>query len=222
MFKGKVVAFALMLAIATSVYAGDVDDCRSTLGITGCTQMQLTICPAGDFEFIREACGVGITAYIWVTARDASGLPIPGIPWTDYWLNACDPAKQLALCSSPIAADSLTGANGTTTFSNRIAAGGCTLTQGIWWAIQGKTLKGIYPSCTSNVCLNVIVKSPDITGAGGKPDGVINLSDLIPFGTSYNKNDGQAGYNACCDYNDSNTCNLSDFAYFGTHYQHKC
>jgi hypothetical protein len=221
MFKGKVVAFALMLVLATSIYAGDVDDCRSTAGITGCVQMKLSICPAGDFEFIRDACGAG-TAYIWVTALDALGTPIPGIPWTDYWLNACDPAKQLALCSSPIAADSLTGANGTTTFSNRIAAGGCTLTQGIWWAIQGKTLKGIYPSCTSNVCLNVIVKSPDITGAGGKPDGVINLSDLIPFGTSYNKNDGQAGYNACCDYNDSNTCNLSDFAYFGTHYQHKC
>jgi hypothetical protein len=222
MFKGKVVAFALMLALATSVYAGDVDDCRSTAGITGCTQMKLTICPAGDFEFIRDACGVGITAYIWVTARDASGNPIPGIPWTDYWLNACDAAKQLALCSSPIVADSLTGANGTTTFGGRVAAGGCTLSQGVWWAIQGKTLKGIYPDCANNVCLNVIVKSPDLTGAGGKPDGIINLSDLVPFGTSYNKNLGQAGYNACCDYNDDDKCNLSDFAFFGTHYQHKC
>jgi hypothetical protein len=222
MFKGKVVAFALMLALATSVYAGDVDDCRSTAGITGCTQMKLTICPAGDFEFIRDACGVGITAYIWVTARDASGNPIPGIPWTDYWLNACDPTKQLALCASPLAADSLTGANGTTTFGGRIAAGGCTLTQGVWWAIQGKILKGIYPSCDAPVCLNVIVKSPDLTGAGGKPDGIINLSDLVPFGTSYNKNLGQAGYNACCDYNDDDKCNLSDFAFFGTHYQHKC
>jgi hypothetical protein len=222
MFKGKVVAFALMLAIATSVYAGDVDDCRSTAGITGCATMRLTICPAGDFEFIREACGVGITAYIWVTARDASGIPIPGIPWTDYWLNACDPAKQLVLCSSPIVADSLTGADGTTTFSNRISAGGCTLTQGLWWAIQGKTLKGIYPSCTSNVCLSVIVVSPDITGAGNLPDGIVNLVDLIPFGNSYNKNEGQVGYNGCCDYTDDAKCNLSDFGYFGLHYQHRC
>jgi hypothetical protein len=222
MFKGKVVAFALMLVLATSVYAGDVDDCRSTAGIFGCATMKLTICPAGDFEFVRDACGAGITAYIWVTARDLSGNPIPGIPWTDYWLNACDPAKQLALCSSPLAADSLTGANGTTTFGTRIAAGGCTLTQGVWWAIQGKTLKGIYPSCTANVCLSVIVKSPDLTGAGGKPDGVVNLSDVVPFGTSYNKNLGTAGFNSCCDYNDDDKCNLSDFASFGTHYQHKC
>jgi hypothetical protein len=222
MFKGKVVAFALMLVIATSIYAGDVDDCRSTAGITGCAQMKLTVCPAGDFEFIRDACGAGITAYIWVTARNAAGNPVPGIPWTDYWLNACDPAKQLALCSSPIGADSLTGANGTTTFSGRVAAGGCTLTQGIWWAIQGKPLKGIYPSCTANICLDVIVKSPDLTGAGGLPDGNVILGDLVPFGTSYNKNLGQAGYNACCDYNDDDKCNLSDFAFFGTHYQHRC
>ncbi len=222
MFKGKVVAFALMLVIATSIYAGDVDDCRSTAGITGCAQMKLTVCPAGDFEFIRDACGVGITAYIWVTARNAAGNPVPGIPWTDYWLNACNPAKQLALCSSPIGADSLTGANGTTTFSGRVAAGGCTLTQGIWWAIQGKPLKGIYPSCTANICLDVIVKSPDLTGAGGLPDGNVILGDLVPFGTSYNKNLGQTGYNACCDYNDDDKCNLSDFAFFGTHYQHRC
>jgi hypothetical protein len=228
MFKGKVVAFALMLVIATSVYAGDVDDCKSTAGITGCAKMQLTVCPAGDFEFIRDACGTGITAYIWVTALDASSVPIPGIPWTDYWLNSCDPAKQLALCASPVGADSLTGANGTTTFSGRVAAGGCNAintipvsTQGIWWAIQGKPLK-VAPGCTVNYCLNVVVKSPDVTGAGGPPDGVVNVSDLIPFGTSYLKNEGQAGYNPCCDYNDDAKCNLSDFAFFGTHYQHRC
>ena len=222
MFKGKAVAFALMLVIAASVYAGDVDDCRSTAGITGCSQMQLTICPAGDFEPIMNACGTGINAYIWITARDADGNPIPGIPWTDYWLNACDPVKQLALCASAVVADSITGPSGTTTFRGTVAGGGCTLTQGIWWAIQGKVLKGSYPECTTPVCLNVIVKSPDLTGAGNKPDGVINLSDLIPFGNSYNKNLGQAGYNACCDYNDDGKCNLSDFAYFGTHYQHRC
>jgi len=222
MFKGKVVAFALMLVLATSAYAGDVDDCLSTVGITGCTTMQLTICPAGDFENIRDACGVGITAYIWVIALDAFGAPIPGIPWTDYWLNACNPATQLTLCSSPIAADSLTGANGQTTFSNRIAAGGCAKTMGLWWAIQGKPLLGVYPDCNATVCINVIVKSPDLTGAGALPDGVVNLSDLIPFGTSYNKNLGQAGFNDCCDYNDDAKCNLSDFAFFGTHYQHRC
>jgi len=220
MFKGKVVVFALMLAFATSVYAGDVDDCNSNAGIS-CTLMQLSICPAGDFEFIRNACG-GTADYVWIQAKDASNTPIPGIPWTDYWLNACDPNAQLCLCASPIAADSLTGANGQTTFSNRIAGGGCTLSQGVWWAIQGKPIKAKPCPNVNNLCLNIVIKGPDINGAGGKPDCVVNLSDLTPFGVSYNKNLGNAGYNGCCDYNDDNKCNLSDFGFFGTHYQHRC
>jgi len=219
MFKGKVVALALMLLLATSVFAGDVDDCLSNAGVS-CITMQVTICPAGDFELIRNGCG-GTADYIWIEARDAGNLPIPGIPWTDYWLNACDPLKQLCICVSPIGADSLTGANGRTTFSGRIAGGGCTLSQGIWWAIQGKPILA-KPCGSDKLCLSVIIKSPDLTGAGGNPDCNINLSDLVPFGTSYNKNLGQIGYNACCDYNDDNKCNLSDFAFWGTHYQHKC
>lgn len=220
MFKGKVVVFALMLAFATSVYAGDVDDCKSNAGIS-CTLMQLSICPAGDFESFRTACG-GTADYVWIEARDASNNPIPGIPWTDYWLNACDPNAQLCLCASPVAADSLTGANGRTTFSNRIAGGGCALNQGVWWAIQGKPIKAKPCPNVNNLCLNIIIKGPDINGAGGKPDCLVNLSDLTPFGVTYNKHLGQGGYNACCDYNDDTACNLSDFGFFGTHYQHRC
>jgi hypothetical protein len=216
------VVSVLMLLLAVSVCAGDVDDCRSTVEIVGCSQMNLTVCPAGDFEWIRDACGAGIDACIKITARHYSGDPIQGIPWTDYWLNSCDPAKQLFLCANFIVADSHTGADGSTTFRGPVAAGGCTSTQGLWWAIQGINIRGPYPDCYLTVCINVIVKSPDLTGAGGKPDGVINLSDLVPFGSSYNKNLGQPGFNSCCDYNDDNKCNLSDFAFFGTHYQHRC
>lgn len=221
MFKGKVVAFALMLLLATSAFAGDVDDCLSNAGVS-CVGMKVTICPAGDFEFIRDGCGTGLGNYIWIEARDASNNPVPGIPWTDYWLNACDPTKQLCLCASPVAADSLTGANGRTTFGGRIAGGGCALTQGIWWAIQGKVIKTKpCPSATA-LCLDVVIKGPDLQGTGGQPDCVNNLSDLIPFGASYNKTYPAPAFNACCDYNDDNTCNLSDFAFFGTHYQHRC
>lgn len=222
MFKGKVVAFALMLVLATSVYAGDVSDCRSTVGIYGCTLMQLNICPAGDYELIRDACGTGITAYIWITAVDISGVPIPGIPWTDYWANSCDPTKQLVLCASPIAADSLTGTNGTTTFSGRIAGGGCNAqatTTGIYWAIQGKILKvgpPPYTSCTQ-ICLNVIVKSPDYT-----KDLQVTLADLSGMNPTYYKSIGQTGYNPCYDFTDDNVVNLSDLSGFGKHYQHKC
>lgn len=172
---------------------------------------------------IKNGCG-GTGDYIWVEIRGCTEypIPIPGIPATDFWINACDQARQLALCATPIIADSITGANGRTTFSGVLRAGGCALSGGIWIAVQGKVIKGPYPHCISNICLPIVIKSQDMTGAGGKPDGIVNLSDLIPFGTSYNKNQGAPGYSACCDYNDDNRCNLSDYAYFGTHYQHRC
>jgi len=231
MFKGKVVAFALMLVFATSAFAGDVDDCKSNAGIS-CSRMKVNICPFGDFEFIRDGCLPAGAQYIWIEAMDIGSNPIPGIPWTDYWLNSCDPAKALFLCASPVAADSLTGANGRTTFRGRIAGGGCNIPAGqlqglgIYWAIQGKVIK-LRPNCTSPLCLAVDIKSADLTGLGGPPDGTVNLSDLVPFGSSYNTAWGvppPAGkaFNSCCDYTDDNSCNLSDFAFFGTHYQHKC
>jgi hypothetical protein len=214
-----------MLLFATSVFAGDVDDCFSNAGVS-CENMQVTVCPAGDFEYIYAGCG-GLTDYIWIQAMDSDSLPIPGIPWTDYWLNACNPLTQLCICVSPIAADSLTGLNGKTTFSGRIRAGGCALEQGIWWAIQGKPILA-KPCDTDKLCLDIVIKSPDLTGGPtGGPDCILNLSDLIPFGKAYNTYPGfpptpTKEWNACCDYNDDNLCNLSDFAYWGTHYLHKC
>ncbi len=217
MFKGKVVSFALILMFATSAFAGDVDDCYSNAGVS-CTGMKVSICPAGDFEPIREGCG-GSADYIWIEARDASNNPIPGIPWTDYWLNACDVNKALCLCASPIVADSLTGANGKTTFSGRIAGGGCALTGGIWIAIQGKIIKEKPCPSPNPLCLNVAIKSADITGAGSKPDCAVNLADLIPFAAAFNK---PAQFNGCVDFNDDGLVNLIDFSALGNHYLHVC
>ncbi len=211
----------LVAAVSVAAPAGALDcDCYSQAGLS-CPSMRITICPRGDFEPIRNGCG-GSSDYIWVEARDCANQPIAGIPWTDYWIGACDVAQTLFYCAEPIAADSLTGENGRTTFSGIIRAGGCVLSGGIWVAIQGMVIKGPYPNCVNSVCLPIIIKGPDLTGAGGAPDGIVNLSDLVPFGSSYNKNLGQAGYNACCDYNDDDRCNLSDFAFFGSHYQHRC
>jgi len=227
MFKGKAVVFALMLMLATSVYANMVDGCTSQvgtdngLGTLAPAQLTISICPQGDFEYIRASAG-GSTAYVWIIALDFFSYPVVGIPWTDCWLNSCNASQQLHLCAMPIAADSLTGDNGRTTFSGRIAGGGCTLTGGIWWAIQGVQIKGNKPTCDVPLCLDIIVKSPDLSGGGGNPDGIVNLSDLIPFGNAYNLGLGAPGYNACCDLNDDDKCNLSDFTFFGMHYQHTC
>ena len=213
MFKGKVLLFSLLLVFATSLHAGDVDECWSEAG-TSCS-LRVSICPAGDFEFIRNGCD-GDTDYIWVEVKDATGVGIAGIPWTDYWMNACDAGQELCLCASPIAADSLTNTAGRTTFSGRISAGGCILTGGMYVACQGKTFMDV-ATCTAPICIDIIVVSPDINA-----DCIVNLSDLSFFGQSYNMQLGDVGYDPCCDYNDDDWCNLSDFSFLGEHYQHAC
>ena len=215
MFKGKVLLFSLLLVFATSALAGDVDNCLSDWGVS-CTGMRVSICPQGDFEFIREGCG-GDSDYIWVNVVDSGGVGIAGIPWSDYWIQACNPEEELCLCCNPIVADSLTNENGNTTISGRIAGGGCVINDGLYLAIQGKIVVTIESGCTVVKCVIIIIVSVDLTA-----DCQVNLSDLGVFGLSYNKNLGDPGFNTCCDYNDDDKCNLSDFAYMGEHYLHEC
>ena len=218
MFKGKVLLFSLLLVFATTAYAGDVDECLSDWGWgeVNCVVPRIAICPQGDFEFIREGCGYD-NDYIWVQVKDASGNGISGVPWSDYWLQACDPAEELCLCANPVVADSLTNSDGETTISGRIAGGGCVITGGLYLAIQGKIVVTIESGCITIKCVIIIIVSVDLTA-----DCQVNLSDLGVFGLSYNKGLGDPGYNTCCDYNDDDVCNLSDFAFMGAHYQHMC
>jgi len=215
MFKGKVLLFSLLLVLfATSLYAGDVDDCESEVYLSN-PGLRVSICPAGDFEFIYQGGG-GTSDYIRVIARDASGAGIPGIPWTDYWLNACDPGQELCLCAGAVVADSLTNEHGETTISGRIAGGGCILSGGVYVAIQGRVILE-QPDCIDPICLDMQIVSPDITA-----DCAVNLSDFTQFGSTYGKVAGDTGYNGCADYNDDDVVNLSDLAAFGGHYTHEC
>jgi hypothetical protein len=176
--------------------------------------MQVSCCPLGDFERIDDSGG-----YIWVWIKDALGVGIPGIPWTDYWLDACDPTADhaLCLCPNPVVADSLTNASGRTTISGRLAIGGCILTGGIYIVVQGRTLEAL-PECLDYICLDLILKSPD-----RNHDCTVGVSDLVFLGDSYNKQEGvHPEYDKCCDWNHDGIVNISDFAFFGEHYTHTC
>jgi hypothetical protein len=218
MFKGKVLLFSLLIVFATSVYAGEVDDCLSSAGISCVDTLEFSICPAGDFEFIREGCG-GDADYIWVEVLNAGGVGIEGIPWTDFWLDACDPAQELCLCASPIAADSLTNSLGQTTIGGRMAGGGCILSGGMSIAVQGKPLyEEISPGvCVDLICLPIIVTSPDFTG-----DCNVSLADYQPFTDTYNLGTGDPGFIKCLDFTNDDAVSLSDFAFLAEHYQHTC
>jgi hypothetical protein len=206
------IALVLSMILPAEGSAGDWDGCESELSAS--CALRISVCPRGDFESIAKGCG-GSGDYIEVIIRDASGNGIPGIPWTDYWMNSCDPAYMLHLCVGAFVADSLTGPNGRTTFSGQISAGGCIPSGGIWVSCQGRTI--LNPECTMPICLDVVIVSPDLN-----VDGVINLSDLTFFGLSYNRQAGEAEYNTCCDFNDDDWCDLSDFSFLGEHYEHTC
>ena len=218
MFKGKVLLFSLLIVFATSVYAGEIDDCLSSAGISCVDTLEFSICPAGDFEFISRGCG-GDADYIWVEVLNGGGVGIEGIPWTDFWLDACDPAQELCLCASPIAADSLTNSDGRTTISGRLAGGGCILSGGMSIAVQGKPLyEEVSPGvCVDLICLPIIVTSPDFT-----VDCQVTISDYDPFTDSYNLASPAPNYSKCFDFTNDDAVTLSDFAFFSEHYQHTC
>jgi len=211
MIKGKVLLFALLLVFATSVSAGEVHDCLSTVSLSA-SPLHVLICPAGDFQDMGDDCG----GYIMITAKDASNVGVAHIPWTDYWLNACDAGDNLFLCAGAVSADSMTNSLGQTTISDQISGGGCVIIGGISVAIQNKVIL-LSPGCTDPVCLTMEIKSPDLNG-----DGFVNLTDFSRFGNAYGTSSGDAAYDDCCDYNDDTGVGLSDFSLFGNHYQHVC
>lgn len=209
------IGLCLLPLLSSAGYPGDPPDgCGDELH-TICP-LRISVCPQGDFETIARGCG-GEGAYIEVVIYDGNGVPIAGIPVSDFWMGACGTEYDLAPCGAPFfLADSLTGVDGRTTFSGHVSAGGCVPEGGIYLACQGRSILE-WPSCVQRACADIVLVSPDLNG-----DGRVNLSDLSYFGQSYNKALGDAYYDTCCDYNDDDRCNLSDFAYFASHYQHGC
>lgn len=216
MFKGKVLLFALLLVFSTSLYAGEVDDCNSTVALVDCPNMRLNICPAADFNQVRDTGG-----YISIVVKDGSDVGIAGIPWTDYWMGACDVAYEICLCADGIVADSLTNENGETTISGFIGGGGCVLSGGVYMAIQNKTILDETgdPGCTleTPICLNIEIRSPDYIC-----DGIVDLSDYSAFVSSWSLCSGAGNYNECFDFISNDCVDLSDFSAFAAHWQHEC
>lgn len=211
--KKRIFLFPLILFLLTvqPLRAGQVDCCLSQVSIN-CASMRITICPMGDFEHFDTACGAA-GGRIKIEAKDAANNPVPGVPRTDYWLNACDPAQELCLCCQPVIADAETDVFGTAYICGPVSGGGCILNGGVYVMIQGQVIVD-FPGCMQPTCLDIVVVSPDLSA-----DCVVNLTDLAMFAWSYNTSPAA---DPCCDFNDDTICNLSDFALFGEHYIHSC
>jgi hypothetical protein len=212
MFKGKFVVLSLIAAAVlcwqmlptTAVNSGIIDACLSEATTAGGCYM---VCPQGDADRL-DANGATIS----VVVNDNTGAGIPGVPAADFWLMGCnDPGLVLCAGGGAINADSATNANGETTISGQLGAGGCD-SIGVYVVVQGVIVEDV--SCNPD-CLAIIAASPDING-----DLVVDLIDLSEFSKSYTSPPKQ--YLNCKDFNCDGVIDLIDFSLFSQHYLHQC
>ena len=168
------------------------DPCFSTVSSASGT---ILVCPAGDGETLADK-GLQIS----VTVRDVTNFPIAGIPASDLWLIGCN--NNLVLCggAGSANADHATDANGQTTISGSIAAGG---RDQVLVVVQGLVI-GCPPTC-----LAIDVKSPD-----QNLDLVVDLADAALFATGY----PPQPYRAESDLDGDGDVDIADYALFYEHF----
>jgi hypothetical protein len=219
MQKTFMLLLALLLALTGAAIA-QVSPTLSSWGIVCTGTMEVSNCPGGGFEAVSDGCPPG-AASIWITVIDVTGAPIPGIPRTDIWVDACNPDPTapdlLCICPGQNITDSPTNAAGTTTITGTLFYGGCVVSDGLACFVLDPVL-GVPVQLMTPQCIgNIRFKSPDINASC-----TVNLSDLSFFALAYGGVYPFPPYDPCCDYNDDGRVNISDFAYFGVHYQHTC
>jgi hypothetical protein len=156
------------------------------------------VCPAGDGPTLASQ---GLT--ITVTLEDAGGDPIAGFPFEDIWVGDCG-SGDMALCAGGSVADANTNANGMTTISGALAAGGCA---------QGGLCVYVAGSVISGSVLPIDVVSPDLNG-----DLSVDLLDVAAFVNLY----FSGNYEFCVDFDGNSDLNMCDMALFLEHQNHVC
>jgi hypothetical protein len=214
MLKNRLWIIVVMMAAIVCLHGAQAED-----GVTGipepCSLFVYAnsgcymVCPQGDADRL-DANGITIS----IVVKNINGETIPGIPAADIWLFGCnDPSLVLCGGGGAINADSATNAEGRTTISGQLAAGGCD-SVGVRVIIQGVVAENANGVCDDG-CLPIVTASPDVNG-----DLVVDLIDLSEFSKSYTSPPHQYLY--CKDYNCDGVIDLIDFSLFSQHYLHQC
>lgn len=203
--------FALMTAgicaLAAGVAGSRTTWCGSDAWIDA-PSAHVLVCPQGDGQSLAEA---GATIHVLVI--NDQGDPTPSMPPGDIWVLGCDEAWT-TLCTpliSAIDADAPTDANGLTTVSGAIRAGGSGT--GLWVVVGGSIATGEWPACADFICLPITVVSPDMNG-----DLTVDLTDVSLFASAW----PPQPYSAASDMNGDGTINLVDVSLFARHLYHGC
>jgi len=185
----------------THASSGIYDPCSSYTHFLQPGTRCLITCPKGD----GSSLAIGGNQIV-VVSRDNTGQPIAGILASDYWLIG---VSELSLCggSGSIDADSNGNADGRTTISGKLDAGGCS--DEIMVVVTGVVI-GCPPTR-----LAISVRSPDMDG-----DLYVGLTNFSRFGRAYPST--LQPYDSCCDFDCDGDVDLGDFSIFGQHWLHRC
>jgi hypothetical protein len=200
-----VMAVAYLTVAAAPVKSDIFDPCLPTYHLnTEVVPAPLLACPLGDTPSFLDQ---GWWVEVWVMGTSG---PIPGIPASDFWLYDCDPLNDVVLCGggASASADSATNAQGKTTLSlSTLVAGGCG--DGTAVVIQGVIPDDSLTNCTTQLCIPIDIRSPDIDGSL-----TVDLVDLSLLAASF----PPRPYEKCCDLSVDGVVNLIDLALFAMHF----
>lgn len=217
--KKRVIGLGVVLALFASPTVGQFRfewpcDSHSWLQtVASIPPVTLFVCPEGDTDsFIEQGWWIGLEI-----VQDGGSPGIPGIEATSFWLEDCDPARDVALCGGELSsnADSVTNDSGMTTMSlTTLSGGGCA--DGMAVKVLGYFLLDTKTGCTVAECLPIYLRSPDIDG--NLEVDVVDLS-LLAMGFPPNP------LETCCDMNLDGQVGLVDLTLFAAHFGppgHRC
>ena len=188
-----VLAFSLGTAVVASAMIPDLPGSNAT-----CEPGALYATPAGTGPTLES---IGSTVTVEVLGLDDQ--PVAGYPFQDVWLDD-DGDGSLNVCVAGALADANTDAEGITTISGSLAAGG--------WTLDGLRVYLGGTPVTGDV-LPIDVNSPDIDG-----DRTVNVTDVGLFATDYSS--GTYSYRS--DFDQSGTLDLVDVGIFAGHVGDTC
>lgn len=195
-FAIGVIVAAALVGSAALVQASVPDPSHSTVSWAGPFNGSCTfpvICPSGD-----------VSSTINVTVHDQFGAAMSGIGASEIDAEGTCVLGGGSPCSQQVSilANSATNGSGQTTITIAKAGGCC--------ADLRVVARGVILSTLS-------YRSYDYNG-----DLKADVSDLGFLADTFNKSNGNVGYNACFDFNCDNKVDVSDLGFFASHFNHVC
>jgi len=190
----------LLILMPTAAYAcwDYMEYVHAEMNFSGPEMATVMVVPDGSGTPLSAASlanGAIIDATITLYVNDCYDQPIAAFPREDMWLESLD--QGLISCVGGSIADANTDADGVTTWSRPLQAGGASQTACAIF-INGSAV--MYPSS-----LPLQFNSPDING-----DGLINLTDVSLLAGDYYS----STYQFRSDFARDGNINLSDLAKF--------